>query len=256
MPDWNPHQYLKFANERTQPSIDLAARINVESPKSTIDIGCGPGNSTQVLRDRWPDAKIAGLDSSAAMIEKAKKDYPDVEWITADASKFVSNKRYDIVFSNAAIQWIPNHELLLPRLFEIVNGGGALAVQVPANKESPLHQAVLAVSSSSKWSKFTSGAEKSFTYNAVEYYYDILFRISTKFDIWETTYYHVLNSHAGLVEWYKGTGMKPFLERLPDDSSRTEFEKEVFEECKNSYEIRNDGKILYPFRRIFFIANK
>ncbi len=256
MTDWNPHQYLKFANERTQPSIDLAARINVDNPKSIIDIGCGPGNSTRVLRDRWPDAKIAGIDSSAAMIEKAKKDYPDIEWITADASKFASDKKYDIVFSNAAIQWMPNHELLVPRLFEIVNGGGALAVQVPANRESPLHQAVLAVSSSSKWSKLTSGAEKSFTYNVVEYYYDILFCISTKFDLWETIYYHVLSSHAGLVEWYRGTGMKPFLERLPDDSSRAEFEKEVFEECKHSYEIRNDGKILYPFRRIFFMANK
>ena len=254
MTDWNPRQYLQFANERTRPSIDLSPRVNIENPKCIIDIGCGPGNSTRVLRGRWPDAKIAGLDSSAAMIEKAKEDYPGIEWITADASAFMHEKKYDIVFSNAAIQWIPDHEVLVPHLFEIVNRGGALAVQVPGNKESPLHQALLRVSSSPKWSRFTSDVEKIFTYNDAAYYYDTLFRISSKFDLWETTYYHVLNSHAGLVEWYKGTGMRPFLEKLPDESSRKEFENEVLAECIQVYPIRKDGKVLYPFKRIFFIA--
>jgi trans-aconitate 2-methyltransferase len=137
MPNWNPDQYLKFANERTQPSIDLAARINVENPKSIIDIGCGPGNSTRVLRQRWPESRISGLDSSVEMIKKAKEDFPELEWITADASTFKFDKKYDIVFSNAALQWMPAHELLLRRLMEILNANGALAVQVPANKESP-----------------------------------------------------------------------------------------------------------------------
>jgi trans-aconitate 2-methyltransferase len=211
VPNWNPDQYLKFANERTQPSIDLAARINVDNPESIIDVGCGPGNSTQVLKRRWPVAKISGLDSSPEMIKKAREDFPDMEWIIADAPTFEFDRQYDIIFSNAAVQWMPNHETLLPKLLENVNRGGALAVQVPANDGSPLHQAVLAVSSSSKWSRFTSGAEKSINYKSVEYYYDILSRISSKFDIWETVYYHVLDSHVGLIEWYKGTGMRPFL---------------------------------------------
>jgi trans-aconitate 2-methyltransferase len=263
MPDWNPDQYLKFANQRTQPSIDLVARVNVENPRSIIDIGCGPGNSTRVLQRRWPGAKALGLDNSADMIKKAKEDYRDIEWITADASTFRFNAKYDIVFANAAIQWMPNHELLLPRLFEIVNRDGALAVQVPANEKSPLHQAVLATSSSLKWSGLTSGAENLITYHPIEYYYDILLDISEKFDIWETIYYHALNSHVELVEWYKGTGMRPFLERLPDKASgsqgrdlRKEFENEVLAECVKTYPIQKDGKVLYPFKRIFFVAYK
>lgn len=263
MPDWNPDLYLKFANQRTQPSIDLVARINLENPRSIIDIGCGPGNSTQALHRRWPGARTLGLDNSADMIKKAKEDFRGLEWITADASTFTFNAKYDIVFSNAAIQWIPKHELLLPRLFEIVNQDGALAVQLPANEKSPLHQALLRVASSLKWSGFTSGAEDLITYHPVEYYYDILLDISRSFDIWETVYYHVLNSHVELVDWYKGSGMRPFLERIPDKTSdspgrnlRNEFEDEVLAECVKTYPVQKDGKVLYPFKRIFFVAYK
>jgi len=256
MPEWNPHQYLKFVSERTQPSIDLASRINIENPKSIIDIGCGPGNSTQVLRDRWPEAKTVGLDSSERMIGKAKKDYPESEWIIADASTFTFERKYDIVFSNAAIQWMPGHESLILKFFQVVEDGGVLAVQVPADSESPLRQALLSVSSNPKWSRFTSGAEKLITYHSADYYYNILTSVSTKLEIWETVYYHILNSHTDLVEWYKGTGMRPFLEKIPDEASRKEFEDDVLVKCKASYEIQKDGKVLYPFRRIFFTAYK
>ncbi len=256
MLDWNPRQYLKYKNERTQPSIDLAARIEIDNPESVIDIGCGPGNSTQVLRKRWPGTRIVGLDSSASMIEKAKKDYPDIEWITADASAFAFAKEYDIVFSNAALQWIPDHDLLLPRLFEAVSFRGALAVQVPADSSSPLREALLSVSSREKWSQFTSGAENLMTYHTVEYYYDILSAIGAEFDLWETVYYHVMRSHIELVEWYRSTGMRPFIERLHDEESRRAFEKEILSECRKSYPVRSDRKILYPFKRIFFIAYK
>lgn len=152
MPNWNPDQYLKFADEWTQPFVDLAARIDVRNPKSIIDVGCGSGNSTQVLRQRWPNAKISGHDSSVEMIKKAKEDFPDDEWLIGDATDFNFDGKFDIVFSNAAIQWMPDHGSLLPRLLENVNHGGALAVQVPANNGSPLHQALLTVSSSWKWS--------------------------------------------------------------------------------------------------------
>ncbi len=151
---------------------------------------------------------------------------------------------------------MPEHKSLLPRLFGILNQGGALAAQVPANRESPLHQAVLAVSSSLKWQRFTSGAEKVITYHTIEFYYDILSLISKKLDIWETIYYHVLDSHSGLVEWYKETGMRPFLERLPDEKSRKESENEVLTECVKTYAVQSDGKILYPFKRIFFVVYK
>jgi trans-aconitate 2-methyltransferase len=190
------------------------------------------------------------------MIEKAKKDYPDLEWITADASTFAFAKEYDIVFSNAAIQWMPDHDSLVPRLFEAVSFRGALAVQVPADSESPLREALLSVSSREKWSQFTSGAEKLMTYHTTEYYYDILSATRAKFDLWETVYHHVMRSHIELVEWYKGTGMRPFLERLPDDESKRAFEKELLAECRKSYQIRSDRRILFPFKRIFFVAYK
>lgn len=253
---WNPDQYLKFAGERTQPSIDLAARIETENPGSVIDIGCGPGNSTQVLRNRWPGAKITGFDSSPAMIERAMADHPDAEWITGDASSFVFKSKYDVVFSNAALQWMQNHEALIPRMYDIVAGRGALAVQVPADFESPLRRTLISVSEEPKWSKYTAGCDHLLNYRTAGYYYDILSKLSGRVDLWETTYYHILSSHADLVEWYKGTGMRPFLERLPDDGSRKSFEQEVLDGCKQEYELRPDGNVLYPFKRIFFVAYK
>ncbi len=256
MGNWNPKQYLRFKNERTQPSIDLVARVRVDNPSTIIDIGCGPGNSTQVLHQRWPNAKITGLDNSNEMIERARKDYPDQKWLLTDASKLELDQTYDIVFSNATLQWIPNHDILIPRLLKMVNPKGSLAVQVPANNESLFHRALLSVSLREKWSRFTSGCENLLNYRTAEYYYNILCPLTSELDLWETTYYHVLASHAGLIEWHKSTGMRPFLESLPDDECRKEFEGEILTECKQSYAIQKDGKVLYPFKRIFFVAYK
>jgi trans-aconitate 2-methyltransferase len=251
---WNPTQYLKFKSERTQPSIDLVSRIALDNPKSIIDIGCGPGNSTQVLCQRWPEAEVAGLDNSEEMIKKAQADFPKQKWILADAGTFNPGQKYDLVFSNATLQWLPNHEALIPKLFSFCTEKGAMAVQVPANNESPLHKALLAVSDSQKWRGFTSHCEKLFNYRPAGYYYDLLLSLSSKIDLWETAYLHVLESHAGLIEWYRSTGMRPFLERLPDDASRKLFEGEVLEKCQSAYPPQKDVKILYPFKRTFFIA--
>ncbi|HQT92825.1 MAG TPA: methyltransferase domain-containing protein, partial [Candidatus Kryptobacter bacterium] len=172
MLDWNPDQYLKFAGERTQPSIDLASKIRVEEPGTVIDIGCGPGNSTQILRSRWPNARLTGLDSSNEMIERAKSDFPDMGWINGDAATFDFNEEYGVVFSNAALQWMQNHETLIPRLYRIVKPGGALAVQVPADQDSPVRRSLLSVSSLGKWSGYTSGCDGLINYRTAEYYYD------------------------------------------------------------------------------------
>lgn len=256
MSTWDPRQYLKYEDERTQPSIDLTAKIKVDNPMTIIDIGCGPGNSTQVLYQRWPNAHITGLDNSREMIEKAQKDYPNQNWLLADASRLKLDQTYDVIFSNAALQWIHNHDLLIPRLFMMVNPHGSLAVQVPANNESPLHRALLSVSSKEKWSRFVSGTEKLLNYHTAEYYYNILCPIASSLDLWETIYYHVMASHEELLEWYKGTGIRPFLEKLPDERSRKEFEGEIAAECRRYYTSQRDGTILFPFKRIFFIAYK
>ena len=254
MSDWNPELYLKFKNERTAPSIDLLSKIKIDNPGSIIDLGCGPGNSTQILHQKWPHSKLLGIDSSVEMIKKAKEDFPDQNWLAADISEFKSDELYGLVFSNATLQWIPDHEILIPGLFKLVNNNGALAVQVPANNESPLHKALYSVSNEKKWNRYTNGCEKLLNYQSADYYYNIINPVAHVLDIWETTYYHELLSHQGLIDWYKSTGMRPFLESLPDDEKRIEFENEVLEKCRDNYKIQKNGKILYPFKRIFFIA--
>jgi trans-aconitate 2-methyltransferase len=254
--EWDPEQYLQFEHERTQPSIDLVARIPLEDPKTIIDIGCGPGNSTQILRKRWPQADIIGLDKSEKMIERARRDYPDQTWIVGDASTLAPDRKYDLVFSNAAIHWIQDHHRLVPRLFQIVARDGILAIQVPANHESPLYRIILNASRSSKWSAFTSGCEGLITYHTAEYYYDELASLTKYLALWETTYYHILKSHQDLVAWYKSTAMKPILESLPTDDNREEFLQAVLTACKEQYPLQSDGRILYPFKRLFFTARK
>jgi trans-aconitate 2-methyltransferase len=256
MREWDPDHYLQFKRERTQPSIDLVARIQMDNPKTIIDIGCGPGNSTQILLNRWPHADILGIDSSKAMIERARQDYPHQKWKVADAATLTTRPTYDIVFSNAAIHWIPRHHLLLQRLFQMLNENGILAVQVPANQESPLYKSILRVSMSKKWSPFTADREDSITYHSADYYYGQLGLYTKEIVIWETIYYHIMKSHEELIEWYKGTAMKPLLDSLPNDESREEFKREVLIGCQASYPLQRDRRILYPFKRLFFIARK
>ncbi len=256
MREWDPDRYLQFKHERTQPSIDLVARIQMDDPKTIIDIGCGPGNSTQVLRTRWPHADILGIDRSETMIQRARQDYPHQRWAVADAASLTTHQTYDIVFSNAAIHWIPKHDLLLQRLFQILNTNGILAVQVPANQESPLYRSILQVSRRGKWSSFTKGREESITYHNADYYYGQLALRAQEIVIWETIYYHIMKSHEELINWYQGTAMKPFLDSLPNDESRQEFKREVLIECQKAYPLQRDRKILYPFKRLFFTARK
>jgi trans-aconitate 2-methyltransferase len=256
MADWNPSIYLKFKNERTQPSIDLAARIAVDSPATIVDLGCGPGNSTKILADKWPNAQITGIDNSVEMLTKAKADYPAISWVNADIATLPGSNKFDVVFSNATLQWLKRHETLIPQLFHLTNQSGALAVQVPANQNSPLHQALLCVAKSKRWNKYTGSCDQALNYRSAAYYYGIISKISRRVELWETTYIHVLDGHQALLEWYKSTGMRPYLNALPDDAARAQFEDEVLTICKKEYSVRQNGKVLYPFSRVFFIAYK
>ena len=254
MSDWNPQQYLKFEKERTQPSIDLVAKISIEGPRTIIDIGCGPGNSTQILHQRWPLADIIGIDNSRTMIEKARADYPHQQWEIRDAACVVPGQTYDIVFSSATLQWVPDHDVLIPRLYEMVNDKGVLAVQIPANIESPFFKIMLKVGGNARWGAYTKGCEKLLTYHPAEYYYNKLSSLTQDIDLWKTSYFHAMRSHKDLTAWHKSTGMRPFLEKLPDDKAREEFENEIVDECRAAYPVQSDGNILYIFERLFFIA--
>lgn len=259
---WDPQQYLKFRDERTRPSIDLAARVDLARPAAILDVGCGPGNSTEVLHDRWPNARITGIDSSGEMIDQAKSSHDWGEWIRADAAALGTDEgrgdadrgSWDLVFSNAVLQWIPDHERLVPKLFGLVKRGGALAVQVPANAGSPLHRSLVRTADDPRWRRFTAGCASRLVYHEPAFYHGLLCGIADRLEVWETIYHHELADHQALVEWYKGTGMRPCLDRLPDESSRRAFADAVLEGCRAEYPVQPNGRVLYPFRRLFFIA--
>jgi trans-aconitate 2-methyltransferase len=207
-----------------------------------------------MLWRRWPDAEITGLDSSAEMIHRAQSDYPQIRWLLADIRSFSPGRTWDLVYSSATLQWMDGHDTLLPHLLAWVNPNGALAIQVPANNESPLHRAYQEVAARSRWRDRTLEASQLLNYRSAAYYYDLLARRVVKVDLWETTYYHVLTSHQGLIEWYRGTAMRPALARLESDAERYDFEQEVLDHCRSQYEVRADGQILFPFKRIFLVV--
>ena len=252
MPTWNAPQYLKFAEERTQPCRDLVARVPLVQPGSIIDLGCGPGNSTQVLAERWPTARIAGLDNSAAMIAQARGVHPDRGWIQTGIAEWAEGgDRYDLVFSNAALHWLPDHRSLFPRLMDRVAPGGALAVQMPGNGDSPAH--VLMRNVAAQWAG-TEEVREWFTHD-LGFYYDVLTPHAARVDLWATEYLHVMDGAEGIVEWYKGTGLRPFLDALPAPRDRDRFLAVYLEAIREAYPSHDDGRVLFPFRRIFMVAS-
>lgn len=256
MSDWNAQLYLKFKKERTQPSIDLINRLNFQNPKKVIDIGCGPGNSTALLKKHYPDAYILGVDSSPNMIEKAVKECPDIDFMLFDASKDFDmlDRDFDIVFSNACIQWVPDHKRLLTDMMSILNPGGIMAVQVPNQVEMSINSVISEVTKSDKWkSKFRS--ERKFHNLAEEEYFDLLYEISSDFSMWKTIYFHRLPSQESIVEWYKSTGLRPYLEVLNDDE-KSDFEKDILQKVKEHYPICAGGEVIFRFYRLFFIAKR
>lgn len=252
--DWNPELYLKYRSERTQPSIDLISRIHFPNPRNIIDIGCGPGNSTQMLVERWPKTKIVGIDNSAAMIQKAKSDYPEQQWAIMDANKIDIEEQFDIVFSNATIQWLPDHENLLKNLKKLVSEKGILAVQIPLFWDMAIGKSISHISQKDRWKTSTSEVSKLFTIHNSSFYYDQLSKLFNSVEIWETDYIHILDSQFSILEMIGSTGLKPFLEKLESDTDKNRFENEVFSEIINEYPIQKNGKVLFPFKRLFFIA--
>ena len=256
MADWNSEQYLKFKKERTQPSIDLANAIKINNPIHIIDIGCGPGNSTAVLKKRFPNAHIIGADFSPNMIEKAKADYPDIDFMLFDATKDFEKleDKYYIVFSNACIQWVPNHKKLLADMMSILKPNGVLAVQVPMNFEEPIHKIIAEVITRKEWAEKIGEGRQFYTLKESEYF-DILSDISADFTMWKTIYMHRMPSHQSIIEWYKSTGMKEYLAVLSDED-QIKFEQAVFSEVEKYYSVQKNGEIIFRFPRLFFTAVK
>ena len=256
MSEWNPDLYLKFEAERTQPAKDLIFHIRKEDPGRIIDIGCGPGNSTNELRKRWENAQIIGLDSSEAMLEKARKEHSNIEWVAYDANKDLSHLgKFDIVFSNAAIQWLPDHNKLLKRFFSMINESGVLAVQLPNTTNSPVKRSTLETTEEARWRESFKNMKTDLHFEELGYYYDILSPLADDIDLWETHYNHIVPGHEAIIEWYKPTGLKPYLSML-NERDQEAFISDVLNRIRMEYKPQNDGRILFPMRRIFFVAYK
>jgi len=254
MPTWSAAQYLRFADERTRPCRDLAAAIALPAPRRVFDLGCGPGNSTAVLATRWPDAEITGLDSSEAMIAAARRDAPLRTWIVGDIASWTAGEPVDLVFSNAALQWVPGHDTVYPHLLSQLAPSGALAAQVPCNMGAPAHEAMREVAARPAWRRHFPGAVREWHVHPSAFYYDTLAPLAARLDIWETEYLHVLPDAAAIVEWYKGSGLRPFLDALPDEADRHRFLAGYLEAVTAAYPAQGDGRVLFPFRRLFVIA--
>lgn len=255
MSDWNSNQYMKFAAERTQPSIDLVNRISDTAPKRILDIGCGPGNSTRRLAERFPNADILGVDYSEDMLKKAKVTYPELNFRQSCMPEGLDELggQFDLIFSNACIHWIPNHEALIPAIFDKLSDGGMLAVQIPYIQKAPFYRLLNLLVNTVEWKKLAS--IRNFYNLFPEDYYDILGRLSEDFNIWETTYYHTVSSHAGVIEWYKGSGLRPYLDMLSEDE-QPRFLADLTEIISENFPRRADGSIILKMPRLFFTAKK
>jgi trans-aconitate 2-methyltransferase len=247
MPSWNPSQYLKFAAERTRPCRDLASRVSVPHVRRIIDLGSGPGNSTEVLASYWPDAEFTALDSSEQMVQDGRQKFPHFHWFAGDITAWASGsaESFDIVFSNAALQWVPNHSAVVPQLLNRVSSGGALAFQMPADINAPPHRLMREIAGKAvrEWHAYD-----------LPYYYDLLSRHASSVDAWETTYMHVLENAEEIVEWYKGTGLRPYLDAARSEAEKERFLRDYLDGIRKMYPPRYDGRVLFPFRRVFVIA--
>jgi trans-aconitate 2-methyltransferase len=257
MPTWNAEQYLRFSDERTRPCRELAARVAVSAPQRVIDLGCGPGNSTAVLAERWPNAELTGLDNSSEMIAAARKTEPGRTWRVGDIAAWAADdsQSIDIVFSNAALQWVDDHPLVFPKLLARVAPGGALAIQMPGNYDAPAHLIMREMAASEAWrAHFPTAGIREWHVHDLATYHDILAPIAAGVDFWQTEYLHIMKDAASIVEWYKGTGLRPFLDALGNDQMRAEFTAQYLGRVQRAYPPRRDGSVIFPFRRLFLIA--
>lgn len=250
--EWDSTQYLKFERERTQPPRDLANRIALNNPKRILDVGCGPGNSTQVLRERFPEAEILGVDSSSGMLEKAQKQYPAMNFQLFDVENSLAELggTWDVIFSNACIQWVPDHPRILRDMVSVLNPGGVIAIQIPETRNMPIYRILTELSANSPWSSKIANVRNFYSLEMVEYY-ELLSALSPDFSIWETNYIQTVSGIDGLIEWYRGSGLRPYLAAL-SENEQSAFIAQVKTRLKDFYALRPDGSVLMRFPRLFF----
>ena len=254
---WSAKQYVAFEDERTRPARDLLAAIPPAEARSAIDIGCGPGNSTELLVERFTSATVRGVDSSTDMIEAARKRLPQVQFDTVDIGTWNDSGPFDVIFANAVLQWLPDHANLLPALVGKLSPGGSLAIQMPDNLNEPSHRLMRDVAADGPWaSKLADAAGQRTEMASASDYYSMLRPHCARVDVWRTTYHHPLAGGAsGVVEWFKGSGLRPFLEPL-DDAEKAHYLKQYHAAIEQAYPTLSDGSVLLPFPRLFIVATR
>lgn len=276
MASWDPHQYLAYAGPRALAAVDLLRRIRAERPATVYDLGCGAGNITALLARRWPEAKVVGVDSSPAMLERARAASPGVEFAAADLAAWSPPAPADVLYSNAALHWLGDHARLFAHLAGQLAPGGTLAVQMPRNHRAPSHQLMAEAAAAGPWRARLVGVRGIEPVGEPEFYYRVLAPLVARVDVWETEYLHVLEGapHRGapgrsgirlsddrslgenpVVEWTMGSGLRPYLDALAG-GERDEFLAAYAERIARAYPREPDGRTLFRFRRIFIVAER
>ncbi|WP_321844912.1 trans-aconitate 2-methyltransferase [Paraburkholderia bannensis] len=254
-------QYVQFESERSRPVRDLLAAVPATPVSNAIDIGCGPGNSTELLIAHAPQARVSGLDASADMLDAARARLPQIEFTLAEIAQWSANAqadtpRFDLMLANAVLQWLPDHDTLFAQLVQRLAPGGHLAIQMPDNLDEPAHRLLREIAASGPWAGRLAGTARTERFDA-RHYYALLAPLCARVDVWRTTYYHALagGAHA-VVEWFKGSALRPFLAALANDEERAAFTARYREAIAEAYPALPDGTVLLPFPRLFIVATK
>jgi len=257
MATWDPTQYARFGGERERPARDLLAAIAVSAPRTVVDLGCGAGALARACADRWPEATVFGLDSSAEMLARAAAVPSTVHWAQADVAEWRQKEPVDLIVSNAALHWLPDHEALFPRLVSFLPPGGVLAVQMPRNHDAASHRIIREVAADGPWTAALGSAAPPRPVLPGPDYWQLLAPVTAHLDIWETEYLHALSGPDPVLQWIMGTTVRPLLDALADRSDlRDGLLAALRERLAAAYPACADGRTLYPFRRLFLIATR
>jgi len=252
---WDPDNYLHFGGHRIRPALDLMARVPLTTPERIVDLGCGTGNIARFMKDYWPSARLTGVDNSAEMLARAFADGLDVTLIEADLTEWQPEDAPDLIFSNAVLHWCDDHAELFPRLFDFLAPRGVLAIQMPRNHSAPSHTCMAEAVRSGPWADKLAPVLREQPVETPEFYYDVLKPNAWRLDIWETDYMQVLEGDNPVVDWTRGTALKPLLDAL-DENEQIAFEFEYARRIQAAYPKAADGKTLFPFKRLFIIAQR
>ena len=250
---WDPARYLKFGGLRLRPAMDLLARVSIDAPAVIVDLGCGTGMVTAVLRERWPDSRIVGVDASPEMLERARQQVAGVDWRQADVEWWSPDTPPDLIVSNAVLHWLDDHDRLFPRLVRFLAKGGTLAVQMPRNFSAPSHTCITQAVDAGPWRDRLLPLTRPNPVALPAHYYGLLKPYASTVEVWEIEYYQVLDGEAPVVEWTSGTILRPLLGALTEDE-RDGFLRH-YERCvSDAYPPGPDGMTLFPFKRLFILA--